>query len=62
MQPYQAEGYGRMSVPFLVLTHYILYYDIKPADELRVTSATIPASLRPRKNSTTGTWTRQVGP
>jgi hypothetical protein len=36
MQSYRAEGYGRMS--YLFLTHYIRYYGIKPADDLRVTS------------------------
>jgi hypothetical protein len=34
MQSYRAEGYGRMSV-LLILTHYIRFYNIKPADGLR---------------------------
>jgi hypothetical protein len=43
MQSYRAEGYGRMSLLFL--THYIRYYGIKPADDLRV------VLLRQRKPS-----------
>jgi hypothetical protein len=37
MQSYRAKGYGRMSL-LLFLTHYIRYYGIKTADDLRVTS------------------------
>jgi hypothetical protein len=37
MQPYRAEGCGRMSL-LLFLTHNIRYYNIKPADDQRVTS------------------------
>jgi hypothetical protein len=44
MQSYRAEGYGRMSV-LLFLTHYIRYYNIKPADGLRVMSYCDNSSL-----------------
>jgi hypothetical protein len=44
MQSCRAEGYGRMSV-LLFLTHYIRYYNIKPADGLRVTSYCDNSSL-----------------
>jgi hypothetical protein len=37
MQSYRAEGYRCMSF-LLFFTHYIRYYNIKPADGLRVTS------------------------
>jgi hypothetical protein len=37
MQSYQAEVYGRMSL-LLFLTHYIRFYDIHPAADLRVNS------------------------
>jgi hypothetical protein len=37
MQSYRAEGYGCMSL-LLFLTHFIRYYKIRPADDLRVTS------------------------
>jgi hypothetical protein len=48
MQSYRAED-GRMSL-LLFLTHYIRYYNIKLADNLRVTStATTPVFSRPRK-------------
>jgi hypothetical protein len=40
MQSYRAEGYGRMSL-LLFLTHYIRFYNIRPAADLRV---------RPRRN------------
>jgi hypothetical protein len=44
MQSYRAEGYGRMSLP-LFLTHYIRYYGIKTADDLRVMSYCDNSSL-----------------
>ena len=44
MQSYRAEGYGRMSL-LLFLTHYIRFYNIKPAADLRVTSYSDNASL-----------------
>jgi hypothetical protein len=44
MQSYRAEGYGRMSV-LLFLTRYIRYYNIEPADGLRVTSYCDKSSL-----------------
>jgi hypothetical protein len=44
MQSYRAEGYGRMSL-LLFLKHYIRCYNIKPADELRVTSYCDNSSL-----------------
>jgi hypothetical protein len=37
MQSYRAIGYGRMSL-LLFLTHYIRFYSIQPAANLRVTS------------------------
>jgi hypothetical protein len=37
MQSSRVEGYSRMSLP-LFLIHYLRYYDIQPADDLRVTS------------------------
>jgi hypothetical protein len=44
MQSCRAEGYGRMSL-LLFLKHYIRYYNIKPADDLRVTSYCDNSSL-----------------
>jgi hypothetical protein len=44
MQSYRAEGYRRMSL-LLFLTHYIRYYGIKTADDLRVTSYCDNSSL-----------------
>jgi hypothetical protein len=44
MQSYRAEGYGRMSL-LLFLKHYIRFYNIKPADDLRVTSYCDSSSL-----------------
>jgi hypothetical protein len=45
VQSYRAEGYGRMSV-LLLLTHYIRYYNIKPADDKRdFADLTRPAQL-----------------
>jgi hypothetical protein len=44
MHSYRAEGYGRISL-FLFLTHYIRYFGIQPADDLRVTSYCDSASL-----------------
>jgi hypothetical protein len=44
VQSYRAEGYGRMSL-LLFLTHYIRYYNIKPADGLRVPSYCYNSSL-----------------
>ncbi len=44
MQSYRAEGYGRMSL-LLFLTHYIRFYNIKPAADLRVTSYCDNSSL-----------------
>jgi hypothetical protein len=44
MQSYRAEGYGRMSL-LLFLKHYIRYYNIKPADDLRFTSYCDNSSL-----------------
>jgi hypothetical protein len=38
MQSYRAEGYGRLSLLSL-LTHFLRYYEIKPADDLCVTSS-----------------------
>ena len=37
MQSYRAEGYGYMSL-FLFFTHFLRYYEIQPANDLRVTS------------------------
>jgi hypothetical protein len=37
MQSYRAEGYGRISL-LSFLTHYILYLDIQPSEDLCVTS------------------------
>jgi hypothetical protein len=48
MQSYRAEGYGRMSV-LLFLTHYIRFYNIKPADGLRVTSYDNSSLLKAEK-------------
>jgi hypothetical protein len=44
LQSYRAEGYGRMSL-LLFLTHYIRFYNIKPAVDLRVTSYCDNSSL-----------------
>jgi hypothetical protein len=44
MQSYRAEGYGRMSL-LLFLAHYIRFYNIKPAADLRVTSYCDNSSL-----------------
>jgi hypothetical protein len=37
MHSYQAEGYGRISLLSL-LTHYLRYLDIRPPDDLSITS------------------------
>jgi hypothetical protein len=44
MQSYRAEGYGHMSL-LLFLTHYIRFYNIAPAADLRVTSYCDNSSL-----------------
>jgi hypothetical protein len=44
LQPYRAEGYGRMAL-LMFLKHYIRYYDIKLANDLRVTSYCDNSSL-----------------
>ena len=37
MQSYRAEGYGRIS-PLSLLTHYLRYLDLRPPDDLSITS------------------------
>jgi hypothetical protein len=52
MQSYRAEA-DTAACPPLFLTHYIRYYGIKPADNLRVTSYCDNESLsRPRRPHT----------
>jgi hypothetical protein len=59
MQSYRAE---RPHVLTPVLTHYIRYYGIKPADDLRVTSYCDNESLLKNEEAFhTRKWTRQVG-
>jgi hypothetical protein len=58
MQSYRA-GYGRMSLLPPVLTHYIRYYGINPADDLCVTYCD---SRKPSHEAIhITTWIRQVG-
>jgi hypothetical protein len=59
MQSYRADT---AACPYSCFTHYIRYYGIKPADDLRVTSYCDNESLLKNEEAFhTRKWTRQVG-